>query len=172
MGRGIIKMCNVEDYILEQGLEQKRESRDIWDYCFECSKPLTADMQEGKEWFNIRNNGESFPICKECKEKCERGELKPTDYITKEQFLDNTREREVFSVIHEFKERYNNLMKEENKQELILLDEDIRVIAEQMITEIKSQLWLPQSEDELDNCICNEGIHDKNKIDCSCECHK
>jgi len=98
MERGIIKMCNVEDYILEQGLEQKRESRDIWDYCFECSKPLTADMQEGKEWFNIRNNGESFPICKECKEKGERG--------------------------------------------------------------------------ELDKCICNEGIHDKNKIDCSCECHK
>jgi len=120
------------------------ENKGIWDYCFECGTPLSVGMVKGKDWFDIKNNGESFPICKECKEKGEKGELdnKPTAYITKEQFLDNTKENEVFSVIHEFKERYNEMMKEENKQELILLDEDIRVIAEQMITEIKSQVWL------------------------------
>ena len=116
------------------------ENKGIWDYCFECGTPLIVGMVEGKDWFNIKNNGESFPICRESKEKGEKG--KPTDYITKEQFLDNTRESEVFSVIHEFKERYNKMMIEESKEELILLDEDIRVIAEQMITEIKSQVWL------------------------------
>jgi len=117
------------------------ENKGVWDYCFECGTPLTESMQEGKDWFDIKNNGESFPVCRECKKKGEK--KKPTDYITKEQFLDNTREDEVFCVIHEFKEKYNEMMKEENKGELILLDEDIRVISEQMITDIKSQVWLP-----------------------------
>lgn len=118
------------------------ENKGIWDYCFECGTPLCEGMQEGKDWFDIRNNGESFPACKECKGKAEKENLKPTNYITKEQFLDNTTETEIFCIIHEFKEKYNEMMKEENKQELFLLDEDIRVIAEQMITDIKSQVWL------------------------------
>jgi hypothetical protein len=42
---------------------------DIWDYCFECGRPLTADMEEDKDWFDIRNAGEAFPVCKSCKEK-------------------------------------------------------------------------------------------------------
>jgi DNA-directed RNA polymerase specialized sigma subunit len=69
--------------------------------------------------------------------------IKTAGHITKEQFLDNTTETELFCIIHEFKEKYNEMMREENKEELILLDEDIRVIAEHMITDIKSQVWLP-----------------------------
>lgn len=38
----------------------------IWDYCFECGKPLTKDMKEDEDWFNINNCGESFPQCAEC----------------------------------------------------------------------------------------------------------
>ena len=49
--------------------------RDIWDYCFECGRPLTVGMKEGKDWFDIRNAGEAFPICKRCHEKAAKGEL-------------------------------------------------------------------------------------------------
>jgi len=63
--------------------------------------------------------------------------------ITSEQFLDDTKEEEVFALIHEFKERFNALMKEEHKSELpVILDADINCVAEQMITSIKSQVWL------------------------------
>ena len=62
--------------------------------------------------------------------------------ITKEEFLENTREEEIFSLVHEFIMRYNELMKEEHTQEILILDKDINIIAEQMITELKSQEWL------------------------------
>lgn len=63
--------------------------------------------------------------------------------ITAEEFLYETTEEEVFSIIHEFKERYNQLMKEENKEKLpTLLDKDLICIAKQMITEIHSRWWL------------------------------
>ena len=44
---------------------------DIWDYCFKCGRPLTKDMEEGKDWFCIRNCGECFPICKMCEDLIE-----------------------------------------------------------------------------------------------------
>lgn len=47
--------------------------KDIWDYCFECGRPLTTDMEEGKDWFDIHNAGESFPICRNCNEKAKGG---------------------------------------------------------------------------------------------------
>jgi hypothetical protein len=53
----------------------KIKNPDIWDYCFECGTPLSEDMQENKDWFDIRNCGESFPVCKECHDKADRGEL-------------------------------------------------------------------------------------------------
>ena len=59
-------MCNN----LMEGIDEK--SNDIWDYCFKCGKPLSEDMQENKDWFNIRNCGENFPICKECHDKTEK----------------------------------------------------------------------------------------------------
>ena len=30
----------------------------------------------------------------------------------------------------------------------------------------------PYAEDNKQKCICNEGIHDKNRVDCACGCHK
>lgn len=62
-------------YNCDKNCEHKWYKGKIWDYCFECGTPLSEDMQEGKDWFDIKNNGESFPICKVCKEKSERGEL-------------------------------------------------------------------------------------------------
>ena len=52
---------------LEAGLKVE-----VWDYCFRCGIPLTLHMQENRDWFNIRNNGKSLPICKECHEKAKR----------------------------------------------------------------------------------------------------
>ena len=45
--------------------------KDIWDYCFKCGRPLTKDMEEGKDWFCIHNCGERFPICKTCEDMVE-----------------------------------------------------------------------------------------------------
>ena len=42
---------------------------EVWDYCFECGKPLTDEMVEGEDWFDIHDSGEAFPLCKECYEK-------------------------------------------------------------------------------------------------------
>ena len=69
--------------------------------------------------------------------------------ISKEQFLDNTKEEEVFGVIHEFVTRYNEMMKEENKEPIVILDKDIGIISQTMITEIKSQVWIPTEEIDL-----------------------
>ena len=33
-------------------------------------------------------------------------------------------------------------------------------------------LGLPIEEDIKKECICNEGIHNGNEVDCACECHK
>lgn len=67
--------------------------------------------------------------------------------ITKEQFLDNTTEEEVFGIIHEALERLKELRKEDNPEgldkEIAVLDREIGIIAEAMITDIKSQMWLP-----------------------------
>ena len=68
--------------------------------------------------------------------------------ITKEEFLDNTREKEVFSVIHEFKERFNEMVlcsteKDKENKVLNVTDKEIGIISEQMITNIKSQMWIP-----------------------------
>lgn len=63
--------------------------------------------------------------------------------ITKEEFLNNTREEEVFSLIHEFLERYKETYKVEAPY-LRISDRDINVITEQMITDIKSQVWLKE----------------------------
>jgi len=49
--------------------------KDIWDYCFECGRPLTVDMKEDEDWFEVRNAGEAFPICKMCNEKAMAGKL-------------------------------------------------------------------------------------------------
>lgn len=70
--------------------------------------------------------------------------------ITKEEFLDDTTEEEVFCLIHEFKERVNKLVEESREEDnsfkdtnfIDLTDEHIGIIAEQMITNIKSQMWL------------------------------
>lgn len=56
-------------------LSLRVEEDNICDYCFECGTPLLNGMKEGEDWFDIRNCGESFPICKECHDKAERGEL-------------------------------------------------------------------------------------------------
>jgi len=39
--------------------------KEVWDYCFKCGKPLT-DMVENEDWFEIKQNHEAFPICKDC----------------------------------------------------------------------------------------------------------
>jgi hypothetical protein len=31
---------------------------------------------------------------------------------------------------------------------------------------------MPNEEQEIEKCICNEGLHDGNRIDCACDCHK
>lgn len=62
--------------------------------------------------------------------------------ITKEVFLGNTKDEEVFCVIHEALMRLNELLKEESKEKFVVLDKDIAVVAEQMITNIKGQVWL------------------------------
>jgi len=62
--------------------------------------------------------------------------------ITKEEFLYNTKDDEVFCLIHEALSRLNELYAEEDKKPITILDKDIKVISEQMITNIKSQVWL------------------------------
>lgn len=76
-------MCNTNI----ENLEIKNP--DIWDYCFECGTPLSKDMKEGEDWFDIRNCGESFPVCKECHDKAERGELDRDKMVTQENLLLN-----------------------------------------------------------------------------------
>jgi len=61
--------------------------------------------------------------------------------ITKEIFLYNTTDEEVFCVLHEFKERLNELRKEQDNK-LVISDEEIGIIAEQMITATKGSRWL------------------------------
>jgi len=52
-----------------------KKKYDVWDYCFECGKPLTTDMEENKDWFHISNSGEAFPLCKDCFELSLKGKL-------------------------------------------------------------------------------------------------
>ena len=63
--RGIEPVCVAEFY----------DNDYIWDYCFNCGTPLTIDMVEDTDWFDIHNSGEAFPLCRECNEKAEKGEL-------------------------------------------------------------------------------------------------
>ena len=62
--------------------------------------------------------------------------------ITKEVFLDNTKDEEVFCVIHEALMRLNELLNEEGKEKFVVFDKDIELVAEQMIANIKGQVWL------------------------------
>lgn len=65
-------MCNMNIENLEADVEEYVGVK-IWGYCSECGTPLSTDMKEDRDWFDVRNCGESFPICRECKEKAERG---------------------------------------------------------------------------------------------------
>jgi hypothetical protein len=38
----------------------------VWDTCHECGRPLTENMVEDEDWFDINNCGEHFPICRRC----------------------------------------------------------------------------------------------------------
>lgn len=40
--------------------------KDIIDYCFNCNKPLTKKMIDGKDWFKITKYGEDYILCKKC----------------------------------------------------------------------------------------------------------
>ena len=58
--------------------------------------------------------------------------------ITKEQFLENTSQEELFCLIDEFKQRYN----EEHYPHLHITDKQASAIVEQMIQGIKGSAWL------------------------------
>ena len=64
--------------------------------------------------------------------------------ITKEEFLENTTEEEVFSIIHEALVRFKEFKEiETNEEERILMtDGEIGMIAEEMIKEIKKSNYL------------------------------
>jgi hypothetical protein len=62
--------------------------------------------------------------------------------MSKEVFLYNTTEEELFCLLHEFKVRLNELYEEEGKEEFIISDKDISVVSESMITAIKGSAWL------------------------------
>jgi hypothetical protein len=47
----------------------------VWDYCFNCGNDLDVAMIENIDWFHVSNCGELFPLCRECHEKAEKGEL-------------------------------------------------------------------------------------------------
>ena len=65
--------------------------------------------------------------------------------ITKEQFLDSTTEDEVFCLIVEalawLKE--NRKKVNPNYDDVIATDRELGTVTEQMITNIKGQVWLP-----------------------------
>ena len=75
-------------------------------------------------------------------EKSRKITLKCETMITKEQFLYDTREEEVFGLLHEFVFRLNKIYQENNQTEHIIPDELIGIISEQMINNIKNQLWI------------------------------
>jgi uncharacterized protein with PIN domain len=62
----IINEKDERDYKKFEKLFLKLQENEIWDYCFKCGKPL---RNKNKEWFDIKNNGESFPLCKKCYER-------------------------------------------------------------------------------------------------------
>ena len=66
--QGLLRLVHLwREFSGRQGKDGKAISKkDIWDYCFRCGKPLTEGMEEGKDWFCIRNCGECFPVCKTC----------------------------------------------------------------------------------------------------------
>ena len=39
---------------------------EAWGSCFDCGVDLFPDMVEDEDWFEIRQVGEAFPVCKTC----------------------------------------------------------------------------------------------------------
>ena len=42
---------------------------EIWDYCFDCGKALTENMKQEKDWFEIEDRIQIYPVCYYCHEK-------------------------------------------------------------------------------------------------------
>lgn len=59
--------------------------------------------------------------------------------ITAEEFLYNTTEEEVFSILHEFVKNYEVL---KGSTKVNITDRELAIIAEHMIHNIKDQAWL------------------------------
>jgi DNA-directed RNA polymerase subunit RPC12/RpoP len=41
----------------------------FFDFCFDCGIGLSYDMEENKDWFEVRGNAEAYPVCAKCYEE-------------------------------------------------------------------------------------------------------